>query len=83
MADAGMDNMITVMMIVIMMVMVMLVIMKRAMRMAVMMMRRATMTTKRRAVTCDTFRLHFSKGHVDLIWAVLGLSWDPAPARGP
>ena len=82
MADAGMDNMIPVMMIVIMMVMVMLVIMKRAMRMAVMMMR-ATMTTKRRAVTCDTFRLHFSKGHVDLIWAVLGLSWDPAPARGP
>ena len=60
MADAGMDNMITVMMIVIMMVMVMLVIMKRAMRMAVMMMR-ATMTTKRRAVTCDTFRLYFSK----------------------
>ena len=39
--------------------------------------RRRRRRRKRKGVTCDTFRLHFlrSGALVELIWAVLGLSW--------
>ena len=45
--------------------------------MVVMMRRRTTTTTKRKAVTCDTVRLNFRRGHMDLIWSVCGFSRAP------
>jgi len=49
---------------------VMMIIRRTRTRMVVMMRRRRT---KRKTVTCDTFRLHLHRGHVDLFSSVFGL----------
>eukprot|EP00959_Pyramimonas_sp_CCMP1952_P205871 4305337-Pyramimonas_sp.AAC.2 len=79
MATMTMTKTMVLMMMMMVMVMVMVVVvtmvMRRTRTRTVVMRRRrttTTTTTKRKAVTCDTFRLRSCRAHMDLVWSSLG-----------